>query len=245
MALDDVVGVSVSRDHITRPTYRGMLINLGLRRIMEVDPVNRSTKDAAEEVASYAKDIPAVLLTDEHSDIAFWHNEPDVGLVVFDRLVDDHHEYDYVGITSSNFLNHRRGKVYVVGSKEKPRNKLIRVYSPDDAEGIIKQQSPEEQLPDKILLSLDIQAFGSDVTQAHYYTPPGFLERAVDSLRGKKTTLSDEDVTSLSIQLAKHRQLLGINISGYIPSMEKFSYPTSDKLSNYLRAVLNVISQPK
>ena len=235
MTLDDFVTVIVPHNRRQEEIYHDIVTSVGLPPPIVVGSTDK--EDIARKVAALVGERRSVTIGRKHYICAFCYNDEETALVTFDADTD----YPFYGnladsplsFGNGTFLNERQGMTYILGSNVKSDNQRVKVYPPRKIEKVLK-----EDIPEQVFLSLDIDVFDKEVTEAHdrpHYDVIKRLERAL----GIKTHLSFEEVLALSQQLLRGRTLVGVNIAEYDPQLEQPPYKTAELLKRYLKGVLS------
>ncbi len=232
MTLDDFVAVNVYYDEAQRDVYKQILAEVGISDIVELKVWRDDAKldqecklSLAQQVAIAVHEKPSVILGQMHYLSAFCYNDGKTDMVIFDSHNDSWGRSN--NFNNGSFINWRAGKTYVVGSDfTYTENDRLKIFSPREADEILK-----ERISDNVFLSLDIDVFSRTTTWAHHWVEE----------RGSFSSLSPEQVATLSGKIIKNRKLLGVNIAEYDPNLELPPYKTAKIITDYLKVVMGII----
>ncbi len=242
MTLNDFIPVIVPLNRRENDVYQDIALSAGLSNPIIVDVDKHLLKEGeyyyldkeplAREVAEAVGKRKSVIIGRKHFNIAFCY--PEETLITFDAH-NDSMPHGARSFDDGYFLSKRKGKTYILGCRIKSYSNEVINYWPKKINQIL-----EEKLPRNIFLSLEIDVFNSNVTRAHNYAHDSWLDNA-GRFFGLENHLCFERVLDLSKELVKGKNVLGINLSGYNPWLEKPPYPTSGLLKQYLSSVLSDI----
>lgn len=240
--MDDFFSVAVPLNEKEEEVYTKILKSVGLKPfIVEASKYNAGNrydkKRLAEDIAHIIGQKKSVTLGRWHSIMAFLYNNEDTSSVIFDAHCDAIQIPEAPYFNDGNFLTERKGETHIIGTSIKPlgRESKIKVYP-----RIKMRQALNRISSENFFLSLDIDVFSRNVTNAHHYPHNGLLERIGGKLFGYDGHLSFEEVLNLSEELIAGKNLLGVNIAGYNPMLEDSDYRTAELLKKYLGSILQI-----
>lgn len=258
----DYFTFSVPHSPIDEEAYRDIFQSVGLREPWVVKhsdmPKPRSPEEErtyfyrfADRISKNVGGLPFISMTRRHRDSGLCHNEMDVDFVTFDQHTDLIFYSEpgiFTGVSelaerklyhNGTFLSARKGQVFIVGS-EVPADKwlpLVKRYPPRKIRDVL-----EADISDKIILSLDIDALKSSLTEAYDYYVHAPIDDMLMVLR-KERRSEFSDILDISKQLAEKHQVVGINIAEYNPQRERNRFlGTQGLIKLYLSEILDIIS---
>lgn len=194
-------------------------------------------KAIATEVANIVGDEPALILARKHYMTGLCYDRSDVTMVTFDAHNDSERDNDY-GLTYFNgsFLDFRKGNSFALGTYVKTNSLKTKPVSPN------KSARQAREITGDVYLSLDIDAYSTKVTKAFKVENNLTLFDALKKVVGMRTNFREEDVLDISRYIARNTNVVGLDISEYIPEKEIPSYVrTEEDLANLSPDVLPTV----
>jgi|GEM_PF-4344650 len=244
MGLSDFIPVIIPYLNIHKEKYQEIIASLGLTEpiIIEKYPLKSEwRKDLANAVASRVGDKKSLIFGERHYLITYCYNDSHTALITFDAhndsfplekrlLYDEEISND---ISNGDFLLQRKGETHIIGTRIKSDVPRIKTYPPRKRKAY---KLLKDQIPNKIFLSLEIDVFDPEITQAHYYPHDSIIDE-VAKFFGYRRFLNFEECCELSISLIRNREVVGINIAGYAPECEGPPFKTVELIKEYLNRI--------
>lgn len=181
-------------------------------------------KAIALEVAGIVGDRPALIQSRKHYMSGLCYDRPEVTMVTFDAHNDSERDNDY-GYTYFNgsFLDFRKGRSFALGTYVKTNSSKTKPVSPG------RSARQAMRIVGDVYLSLDVDAYSKQVTEAFKVENNLTLFDALKKSLGLRTNFRERDVLDISRCIAKNANVVGLDISEYVPEMEIPPYVETEK----------------
>ena len=221
MAAKEWQGLLVSNKGSNK-AYKDILQKLGIDDIVEIElPLGPSIgARIVGNAVGLTNKKPLIIGLGHH--LMAYVGDSSVDYVYFDAHSDDNVNEDNSRFDCSTFIHYMDGRHYVVGIGEgiHPRKDITKWFKHDEAEKII-----EQTFRNNIFLSYDIDVFDSTVTKAHSW--------------GDSGRMFPDQVKDLSLRIVGERNLIGLNVASYNPSLESNQdYKTVDIIVDLLKPLI-------
>lgn len=181
-------------------------------------------KSIALEVARIVGDRPALIQSRKHYMTGLCYDQPDITMVTFDAHNDSERENDF-GYTYFNgsFLDFRKGRSIILGTSTDSNSTKASHYD------VKRSARKADSITGDVYLSLDIDAYRTDVTRAYKVDNILTLRDGIKRIFGLSSNFTEKDVLDMSRSIARNANVVGLDISEYVPEMEIPSYVETEK----------------
>lgn len=171
--------------------------------------------DLVAKIAEHANKGPSLILGLYHYGGGLVYNTPDTAFVTFDAHNDSYVDQEFKDYANGSFLAFREGPSFVMGTNvwSNDKNKVAWA-KPKNSESLI------EKIPENIVLSLDIDCYDKNVTNAFRYSNEFHIFEGLVKKLGGTTHFSEQDVLNLTSKIIEGRNVKALDISEYNPFQE-------------------------